>query len=112
MKLVTAIIRQMRLYDVCRALAAAGVSGATITEVEGSGHQKGRAVVFPGTEEVIDLLPRFEVEVAVPDEMLPRVLEVMEGAAATGHVGDGKILVCPLEEVIRVRTGESGEKAL
>jgi nitrogen regulatory protein P-II 2 len=112
MKLVTAIIRHARLYDVCEALMAAGAGGVTVTEVEGFGRQKGRAVVFRGLEEVIDLLPRVEVEVGVPDDMLQRVLEAVEKAAATGHVGDGKIVVCRLEEAIRVRTGESGEQGL
>ena len=112
MKLVTAIIKPFRLDEVREALAAVGVSGITVTEVKGFGRQKGHTELYRGAEYVVDFLPKVKVEAAVKDELLEQVIETIERAASTGKIGDGKIFVFELEQVIRIRTGETGVEAL
>lgn len=112
MRKVEAIIKPFRLDEVKRALGEVGVSGMTVTEVRGIGRQKGHTELYRGAEYVVDLLPKLKLEVAVPDEMVHRVVEAIEAAARTGQIGDGKIFVSPLDEVIRIRTGERGPVAL
>lgn len=112
MKLVTAIIKPFKLDEVREALSAIGVQGVTVTEVKGFGRQKGHTELYRGAEYVVDFLPKVKVEAAVPDERVEQVIEAIEGAARTGKIGDGKIFVLPLEQVIRIRTGETGPDAL
>lgn len=112
MKLVTAIIKPFKLDDVREALSEVGVSGITVTEVKGFGRQKGHTELYRGAEYVVDFLPKVKVEVAVTDEQLERVVEAIGNAARTGRIGDGKIFVSDLEQVIRIRTGETGADAL
>ncbi|HAR31335.1 MAG: P-II family nitrogen regulator [Pseudomonadales bacterium] len=112
MKLVTAIIKPFKLDDVREALSNIGVQGMTVTEVKGFGRQKGHTELYRGAEYVVDFLPKVKVEVAVADGMLEQVLETITKAANTGKVGDGKIFVTPLEEVVRIRTGETGPEAV
>ena len=112
MKLVTAIIKPFKLDEVREALAAVGVSGITVTEVKGFGRQKGHTELYRGAEYVVDFLPKVKVEAAVKDELLDQVIEAIEKAASTGKIGDGKIFVFELEQVIRIRTGETGVDAL
>jgi nitrogen regulatory protein PII len=112
MKLVTAIIKPFKLDDVREALAEAGVNGITVTEVKGFGRQKGHTEIYRGAEYVVDFLPKIKVEIAIDGEMLDRVLETILRAAGTGQIGDGKIFVSDLENVVRIRTGESGKDAI
>ncbi len=112
MKKIEAIIRPFRIDDVREALGEIGVRGMTITEVKGYGRQKGHTELYRGSEYQIDFLPKVKIEVIVSDKMLDKVVDVILKAAKTGQVGDGKIFVYPVEDVIRVRTGESGEDAL
>jgi nitrogen regulatory protein P-II 2 len=112
MKLVTAIIKPFKLDEVREALAAVGVQGITVTEVKGFGRQKGHTELYRGAEYVVDFLPKVKVEAAVSADLAERVVEAIEGAARTGKIGDGKIFVSPIEQVIRIRTGESGSGAL
>lgn len=112
MKKVEALIRHFKLEDVKEALAQAGVKGMTITEVRGFGRQKGHTEVYRGTEYTVDFVPKIKVEVAVGDKDLPAVLDAISRAAKTGQVGDGKIFVSELTEVVRIRTGESGDAAI
>ncbi len=112
MKFVTAIIKPFKLDEVREALSAIGVQGITVTEVKGFGRQKGHTELYRGAEYVVDFLPKVKVEAAIKDEMLDQVIEAIEKAAATGKIGDGKIFVFDVEQVIRIRTGESGEEAL
>ena len=112
MKLVTAIIKPFKLDEVREALSAVGVAGITVTEVKGFGRQKGHTELYRGAEYVVDFLPKVKVEAAIKDELLEQVVETIEKAASTGKIGDGKIFVFALEEVIRIRTGETGEEAL
>ena len=112
MKKVEAIIKPFKLDDVKDALHEAGVSGITVTEVKGFGRQKGHTELYRGAEYVVDFLPKVKVEVVVADNLVGRVVEAIERAAKTGRIGDGKIFVVPIEEVIRIRTGERGEEAL
>jgi len=112
MKLVTAIVKPFKLDEVREALSAIGVQGITVTEVKGFGRQKGHTELYRGAEYVVDFLPKVKVEVAVADELVERVIEAIESAARTGKIGDGKIFVFPLEQVIRIRTGETGADAL
>lgn len=112
MKKVEALIRHFKLEDVKEALAQAGVKGMTITEVRGFGRQKGHTEVYRGTEYTVDFVPKIKVEVAIADKDLPAVLEAISRAAKTGQVGDGKIFVSDLNEVVRIRTGESGDAAI
>ena len=112
MKLITAIIKPFKLDDVCEALSQIGVQGMTVTEVKGFGRQKGHTELYRGAEYVVDFLPKVKVEVAVDGSMLEQVLETITKAANTGKVGDGKIFVTALEEVVRIRTGETGPEAV
>jgi nitrogen regulatory protein PII len=112
MKLVTAIIKPFKLDDVRQALAEVGVKGVTVTEVKGFGRQRGHTELYRGAEYVVDFLPKMKVEVAIDDDLLEQVIEVISNTARTGKIGDGKIFVMPLEQVIRIRTGESGPEAV
>jgi nitrogen regulatory protein P-II 2 len=112
MKMVTAIIKPFKLDDVREALSEIGVQGVTVTEVKGFGRQKGHTELYRGAEYVVDFLPKVKIEVAVSQELLDRVVESIIKAANTGKIGDGKIFVYDLEQVIRIRTGETGNQAL
>ncbi|NMW25027.1 P-II family nitrogen regulator [Rhodanobacter soli] len=112
MKLVVAIIKPFKLDDVREALAEVGVQGITVTEVKGFGRQKGHTELYRGAEYVVDFLPKIKLEVAVADDQLDRVLEAIQSSARTGKIGDGKIFVSTLEQVIRIRTGELDLDAL
>ncbi len=112
MKLVTAIIKPFKLDDVREALSEVGVSGITVTEVKGFGRQKGHTELYRGAEYVVDFLPKIKIEIAVTDEQMERVVEAISNAARTGRIGDGKIFVSSLEQVLRIRTGETGADAL
>ena len=112
MKLVTAIIKPFKMDDVRAALADLGVQGVTVTEVKGFGRQKGHTELYRGAEYVVDFLPKLRIEVVVPDEMVEKVTLALSDSARTGKIGDGKIFVLPVEEAIRIRTGESGDTAL
>jgi len=112
MKLVTAIIKPFKLDDVRESLSEIGVQGMTVTEVKGFGRQKGHTELYRGAEYVVDFLPKVKIEVAIDDGQLDSVVEAISKAANTGKVGDGKIFVAPLEEVVRIRTGESGADAV
>jgi nitrogen regulatory protein P-II 2 len=112
MKMVTAIIKPFKLDEVREALSAIGVQGITVTEVKGFGRQKGHTELYRGAEYVVDFLPKVKLEAAIQDELLDQVVETIEKAAHTGKIGDGKIFVSPIEQVIRIRTGESGAEAL
>jgi nitrogen regulatory protein P-II 1 len=111
-KKVEAIIKPFKLDEVKQALSEVGVAGLTATEVKGFGRQKGHTELYRGAEYVVDFVPKVKLEIAVPDPLVAKVVEVIERTARTGKIGDGKIFVLPIEEVIRVRTGERGESAL
>ena len=112
MKMVAAVIKPFKLDDVREALSDIGVQGITVTEVKGFGRQKGHTELYRGAEYVVDFLPKVKIELAVPDELLDRVIEAIMNAAKTGKIGDGKIFVYGLEQAIRIRTGETGAEAL
>jgi len=112
MKLVTAIIKPFKLDEVREALSAVGVQGITVTEVKGFGRQKGHTELYRGAEYVVDFLPKVKLEAAVSDDLLEQVIETIQKAASTGKIGDGKIFVFDLEQVVRIRTGETGVEAL
>ncbi len=112
MKLVTAVIKPFKLDEVREALSAIGVQGITVTEVKGFGRQKGHTELYRGAEYVVDFLPKVKIEVAVKDDLTEQVIEAIEQSAHTGKIGDGKIFVFSLEQVVRIRTGESGADAL
>ncbi|NNM80016.1 MAG: P-II family nitrogen regulator [Gallionella sp.] len=112
MKMVTAIIKPFKLDEVREALSAIGVQGVTVTEVKGFGRQKGHTELYRGAEYVVDFLPKVKLEAAIKADMLDQVVETIEKAAHTGKIGDGKIFVSEIEQVIRIRTGESGADAL
>ena len=112
MKMVSAIIKPFKLDDVREALSDVGVAGITVTEVKGFGRQKGHTELYRGAEYVVDFLPKIKVEIAVDDSIVDQVVEAITTAAKTGKIGDGKIFVTPVEQVIRVRTGETGSEAL
>ena len=112
MKLITAIIRPFKLDEVREALTEVGVSGITVTEVKGFGRQKGHTELYRGAEYVVDFLPKLKIECAVTDDMLEAALEAVQKSAATGKVGDGKIFVSAIEQVVRIRTGEIDADAL
>lgn len=112
MKLVTAIVKPFKLDEVREALAELGVNGLTVTEVKGFGRQKGHTELYRGAEYVVDFLPKVKIEAAVPDDMLEQCLEAVQKSARTGKIGDGKIFVFDIEQVIRIRTGETGESAV
>jgi nitrogen regulatory protein P-II 2 len=112
MKMVSAIIKPFKLDDVREALSEVGVAGITVTEVKGFGRQKGHTELYRGAEYVVDFLPKIKVEIAIDDDVVDQVVEAITNAAKTGKIGDGKIFVTPLEQVVRVRTGETGPEAL
>jgi nitrogen regulatory protein PII len=112
MKQITAIVKPFKLEEVREALAEIGVSGLTVTEVKGFGRQKGHTELYRGAEYVVDFLPKVKIEVVVADEMVPKALEAIERSAKTGRIGDGKIFVTNVEEVVRIRTGERGSSAI
>ncbi|MCX8145295.1 MAG: P-II family nitrogen regulator [Azovibrio sp.] len=112
MKFVTAIIKPFKLDEVREALSAIGVQGITVTEVKGFGRQKGHTELYRGAEYVVDFLPKVKIEAAIRSELLDQVIEAIEKSASTGKIGDGKIFVSDLEQVIRIRTGETGVDAL
>ena len=112
MKLVTAIIKPFKLDEVREALSAIGVQGITVTEVKGFGRQKGHTELYRGAEYVVDFLPKVKIEAAIKDELLDQVIESIEKSASTGKIGDGKIFVFDLQQVVRIRTGETGTDAL
>ena len=112
MKQITAVIKPFKLEEVREGLAECGVTGLTVTEVKGFGRQKGHTELYRGAEYVVDFLPKVKIEAAVDDPLVERVIEAIETAARTGKIGDGKIFVSPLEQVLRIRTGETGKDAL
>jgi len=112
MKLVSAIIKPFKLDDVREALSEIGVQGVTVTEVKGFGRQKGHTELYRGAEYVVDFLPKVKLEVAINDDLTEQVIEAISKAANTGKIGDGKIFVYPLEQAVRIRTGETGPDAL
>jgi nitrogen regulatory protein P-II 1 len=112
MKKIEAIIKPFKLDEVKEALHAVGISGLTVTEVKGFGRQKGHTELYRGAEYQVDFLPKIKLEIAVPDELVRQVVEAIETAAKTGRIGDGKIFVTAIEEVVRIRTGERGKDAL
>jgi len=112
MKKIEAVIKPFKLDDVREALHEAGITGLTVTEVKGFGRQKGHTELYRGAEYVIDFLPKVKVEVVVADDQVARCIEAITGAARTGKIGDGKIFVQPVEDVIRIRTGERGADAI
>jgi nitrogen regulatory protein P-II 2 len=112
MKLVTAIIKPFKLDDVRSALSQIGVQGITVTEVKGFGRQKGHTELYRGAEYVVDFLPKVKLEIALGDDEVERAIEAIASTANSGKIGDGKIFVSPLEQVIRIRTGETGEDAI
>jgi nitrogen regulatory protein P-II 2 len=112
MKMVTAIVKPFKLDEVREALSGIGVQGITVTEVKGFGRQKGHTELYRGAEYVVDFLPKVRIDAAVDDALVDRVIEAIEAAARTGKIGDGKIFVAALEQVVRIRTGETGQDAL
>ena len=112
MKLITAIIKPFKMDDVREALSEIGVAGVTATEVKGFGRQKGHTELYRGAEYVVDFLPKVKLEIAVADDVLEKAIDAIVKAANTGKIGDGKIFVSNLEQVIRIRTGETGEDAI
>lgn len=112
MKLITAIIKPFKLDDVRESLSEIGVQGITVSEVKGFGRQKGHTELYRGAEYVVDFLPKVKLEIAIADDLVDAVIEAITKAANSGKIGDGKIFVSPLEQVIRIRTGETGESAI
>ena len=112
MKLITAVIKPFKLDDVREALAEVGVQGITVSEVKGFGRQKGHTELYRGAEYVVDFLPKVKLEIAVDDGMVEKVVEAITRSATTGKIGDGKIFITNLEEIIRIRTGETGSDAV
>ena len=112
MKLITAIVKPFKLDDVREALSEIGVQGITVTEVKGFGRQKGHTELYRGAEYVVDFLPKVKIEVAVAERFVEKTIEAITSAADTGKIGDGKVFVSPMEQVIRIRTRETGEDAL
>ena len=112
MKMITAIIKPFKLDDVRDAIAEVGIQGMTVTEVRGFGRQKGHTELYRGAEYVVDFLPKLKLEVAVPDDRVEAVVEAIADSAASGRIGDGKIFVHDLDQAVRIRTGEEGDKAL
>lgn len=112
MKFVSAIIKPFKLDEVREGLSEIGIQGMTVTEVKGFGRQKGHTELYRGAEYVVDFLPKMKIDIAISDEMLEQALDVIRKTAGTGKIGDGKIFVFALEEVVRIRTGETGNEAL
>jgi nitrogen regulatory protein PII len=111
MKFVIAIVKPFKLEEVKAALAEVGVEGMTVTEVKGFGRQKGHTEIYRGSEYTVDFLPKVKIEIAVADELVGKTIDAIVNAAKTGKIGDGKVFVVPLDEVVRIRTGERGEAA-
>ena len=112
MKMITAVVKPFKLDDVREALAAIGVQGVTVTEVKGFGRQKGHTELYRGAEYVVDFLPKVKLELALVDDMVDSAIEAITSAAQTGKIGDGKIFISDLQDVIRIRTGETGAEAV
>ena len=112
MKKIEAIIKPFKLDEVKEALTGIGIAGMTVSEVKGFGRQKGHTELYRGAEYVIDFIPKVKVELIVPDETVEKVVEVIVAAARTGKIGDGKVFISPVEDAVRIRTGERGESAL
>jgi nitrogen regulatory protein P-II 2 len=112
MKLIIAIIKPFKLEELKAALAEAGVEGMTVTEVKGFGRQKGHTEIYRGSEYTVDFLPKVKIEIAVGDAVVAKAVETIVKAAKTGKIGDGKVFVLPIEDVVRIRTGERGEAAV
>ncbi|NJD92323.1 MAG: P-II family nitrogen regulator [Geobacter sp.] len=112
MKLIEAIIKPFKLDEVKEALSEIGIEGITVSEVKGFGRQKGHTELYRGAEYVVDFLPKVKLEIAISDELVPKVIETIEATAKTGRIGDGKIFVIPLESAVRIRTGEKGDEAV
>lgn len=112
MKLIEAIIKPFKLDEVKDALNEIGIEGITVGEVKGFGRQKGHTELYRGAEYVVDFIPKVKLEVAVADDMVAKVVQTIEAAAKTGRIGDGKIFIIPLEEALRIRTGEHGDEAI
>jgi nitrogen regulatory protein P-II 1 len=112
MKLIEAIIKPFKLDEVKDALNEIGITGITVSEVKGFGRQKGHTELYRGAEYVVDFIPKIKLEIAVADEMVAKVVETIENTAKTGRIGDGKIFILPMEEAIRIRTGEKGGEAI
>ena len=112
MKLISAIIKPFKLEEVREALLDYGVEGLTITEVKGFGRQKGHTEIYRGSEYTVDFLPKVKIEIAIADDLVTKVVDAIVGASQTGKIGDGKVFILPIEEAVRIRTGEKGEEAL
>jgi len=112
MKLIIAVIKPFKLEEVKEALAAVGVEGMTVTEVKGFGRQKGHTEIYRGSEYTVDFLPKVKIEIVVGDEVVAKTVEAIVKSAKTGKIGDGKVFVVPIEETVRIRTGERGEAAV
>ena len=112
MKMITAVIKPFKLDEVREALSAIDVQGVTVTEVKGFGRQKGHTELYRGAEYVVDFIPKLKLEIVVPDDLVSKVVDAIVGAAKTGKIGDGKIFITDIAEVIRIRTGEKGEDAI
>ena len=112
MKLIIAIIKPFKLEEVKQALSEIGVEGMTVTEVKGFGRQKGHTEIYRGSEYTVDFLPKVKLDIALPDELIAKAVDAIENAAKTGKIGDGKILVSPIDDVIRIRTGKRGDTAV
>ncbi len=112
MKLVEAIIKPFKLDEVKDALNDIGIEGITVSEVKGFGRQKGHTELYRGAEYVVDFIPKIKLEIAITDDLVPKVVEAIQTAAKTGRIGDGKIFIIPLEEALRIRTGEKGDDAV
>ncbi len=112
MKMITAVIKPFKLDDVREAISEVGVQGITMTEVKGFGRQRGHTELYRGAEYVVDFLPKVKLEVAVDDSLVDQVVEAISKSASTGKIGDGKIFIAPIEQVVRIRTGETGTEAL
>jgi nitrogen regulatory protein P-II 1 len=112
MKKIEAIVKPFKLDEVREALSEVGVTGLTVTEVKGFGRQKGHTELYRGAEYVVDFLPKVKIEIVLPDDLVERAIEAIQTAARTGRIGDGKIFVTPVEEAIRIRTGERGGEAI
>ena len=112
MKKIEAIIKPFKLDEVKEALHEIGVSGITVTEAKGFGRQKGHTELYRGAEYVVDFLPKVKIEIAIADDLVNKVIDAIVGASQTGKIGDGKLFIIPIEEAVRIRTGEKGEEAL
>jgi nitrogen regulatory protein P-II 1 len=112
MKQITAIIKPFKLDEVREAMAAVGITGLTVTDVKGFGRQKGHTELYRGAEYVVDFIPKIKLEIAISDDLVAKVVETIETSARTGRIGDGKIFVIPLDEALRIRTGEKGNEAV